>query len=293
MKKWSLCDHFLCVKSQRHHNIYNVSVKNLYLFTKLTILSGVRNRAIWLILFIEGLLLGVAYLAGSFSGRQPVIVSLDVGYSGVRIGLMFLALAWTQELLQKDLDRKTVHWSLSYPCARSIFLAGKLVGIALLLLFAAILFAMPLALIAKYANWGYIGLVQPNLSAFPITIMGLWLESIVILAFTVCMACISTTPFLAIGLGLMFSLAGRGLAATLNFLQFSDSVDPEYTTTFIPIANFLRWLLPDLSALDWRQAVLYSNWAGLEPKAALIMASGYTLIFTALAMQIFRRRALN
>lgn len=269
-------------------------MKSITIFTKLTVLSGVRSKAIWLIVFITVLLLSAAYLAGSFSARQPLTVSLDVGYSGVRIGLLFLSLVWTQELLQKDLDKKTVYSALAYPIARSSYLLGKLAGIAMLLLLATTLFSLPLWTIAKYATWGYANNQLPTLGlTFVYSLLALWLESLVILAFTTCMVTISTTPFLAITLGLLFSLAGRGLGAVLDFLLYSPYADDTFKANFLPIANTLRWFLPDLSALDWRQACLYSNWQGLHPNAAISMALGYIAIWLALAMLIFRRRALN
>ncbi|QZA76836.1 ABC transporter permease [Deefgea tanakiae] len=266
----------------------------VFIFNKMTVISGIRSKAFWLILFITVLLFSAAFLSGSFSSRQPLVVSLDVGYTAARIGLLFLALVWTQELLQKDLDKKTVHWAVAYPCSRASYLLGKLLGISALLLMSTIIFSLPLWWIANYASWGYEASSLPYIGlSYPISMFGLWLESMIILAFTACMITISTTPFLAIAIGLLFSLAGRGLGAVLDFLLFSPYADASFKAKFLPIANTLRWFLPDLSALDWRQATLYGHWQGLYPGAAICMALGYILIFTALSMIIFNKRALN
>lgn len=265
----------------------------LLITSRLTLISGIRSRAFWLIAALSVIGLSAAFLAGAFSARQPLIVSLDVGYSFLRFSLLFLVLVWVQELLQKELDRRTVHWALAYPVDRANFLAGKIIGIAMLLLVATLILALPLWAIGQWASWGYAESSRPILGhAFIASIFATWIESLVVLSVTVCMVTISTTPFLAIAIGLLFSLAGRGLGTVLDFLLFSPYAEAEHKAQFLPIANWLRWLLPDLSALDWRQAVLYDHWQGLNPTAALIMACGYTLIFTTLAMLIFRRRAL-
>lgn len=263
-------------------------------FAWLTCLCGLRSRAFWLVLVLAALLMGASWLASAFSGRQPLVVAMDVAYTSLRFSLLFLALVWVQELLQKELDRRTVHWALAYPVSRASFLAGKMVGIAVLLLLATLILALPLWAIGQWANWGYAISSRPDLGlTFMASLAAAWLESLVVLAVTSCLVTISTTPFLAIALGLLFSLAGRGLGAALDFLLFSPYADAEHKAQFLPVANALRWFLPDLSALDWRQAVLYGHWQGLHPTAALMMGAGYTLIFATLAMLIFRKRALS
>jgi len=266
----------------------------LLITPRLTLVSGIRSRAFWLIAALSVLGLAAAFLAGAFSARQPLVVSLDVGFSFLRFSLLFLALVWVQELLQKELDRRTVHWALAYPVDRASFLAGKMVGIAVLLLLATLILALPLWAIGHWASWGYAESSRPTLGlAFAASLGAAWLESLVVLAVTVCMVTLSTTPFLAIAIGMLFSLAGRGLGAVLDFLLFSPYAEAEHKAHFLPVANALRWFLPDLSALDWRQAVLYGHWQGLHPGSAVIMACGYTLVFASLAMLIFRKRALS
>jgi ABC-type transport system involved in multi-copper enzyme maturation permease subunit len=267
---------------------------NAVRFARLTCLSGLRSRAFWLVLVLAALLMGASWLAASFSGRQPLVVAMDVGYTSLRLSLLFLTLVWVQELLQKELDRRTVHWALAYPVSRANFLAGKMLGIAALLFLATLTLALPLWAFGHWANWGYAASSRPELGlVFAASLFAAWLESLVVLAVTVCLVTLSTTPFLAIALGLLFSLAGRGLGAVLDFLLFSPYADDEFKASFLPIAKVLRWLLPDLSALDWRQTVLYGHWQGMHPTAALMMGTGYTLVFAILAMLIFRKRALT
>lgn len=267
---------------------------SLLITARLSFLSGVRSRAMWLVAALTLLSLAASFLAGAFSARQPLIVSLDVGYTCLRFSLLFLALVWTQELFQKELDKKTVQWALAYPIERSTFLVGKMAGIAGLLLVAVLLLAAPLWLLGSFSRWGYAQSTQPYLDASIFAcLLASWLESLVILAVTFFMVTLSTTPFLAVALGLLFSFAGRGVGAVLDFLLFSPYAEPDFKTRFLPIANILRWILPDLSALDWRQVMLYGHWQGLHPAAALAVGGGYALLFAGLAMICFRRRALT
>ena len=65
------------------------------------------------------LLVGVAYLSAGFSPRHPRTVALDIGLSGIRVTLVLLSLFWVQELLAKEVERKTVLHSLAYPALKS------------------------------------------------------------------------------------------------------------------------------------------------------------------------------
>jgi hypothetical protein len=51
-------------------------------------------------------LIGIAYLSGYFSPRQPQTVALDVGFSGIRFSLVLLNLFWVQELVAREIDRR-------------------------------------------------------------------------------------------------------------------------------------------------------------------------------------------
>lgn len=247
----------------------------------------------WLVLVLSLLLFGAACLAGAFSARQPLVVGLDVGFSALRFALLFLALVWVQEILQNELDRKTVQWSLAYPISRASYLFSKWLTVALLLLLATGVFALPLWALGSFMDWGYADTARPVLGiSFLACLLAAWLEALVVLSITVLFVTLTTTPFLAISLGGLFALAGRGLGAVMQYLLFSDYADAEVKARYMPVAAKLQWLLPDLSALDWRQSVLYDNWQGLQPWPALAMAAAYIVIFVVLAMLSFERREM-
>ena len=66
--------------------------------------SGFRSRAVLLILVLGTLLVGVAFLAASFSPRQPKTVTMDVGFSGIRFSLILFAVFWVQELVGREVE---------------------------------------------------------------------------------------------------------------------------------------------------------------------------------------------
>ena len=97
-----------------------------------SLLSGIRSHSFQLLVVLSLLIIGLAWLAANFSARHPETLALDVGLSGMRAILIFMALFWVQDLIGRDIERKTVMFALSYPVPRSHYLLGRFFGIALL-----------------------------------------------------------------------------------------------------------------------------------------------------------------
>jgi Cu-processing system permease protein len=91
--------------------------------------AGLRSRSIQAILILGALLVGIAYLSASFSPRQPQTVALDVGLSGLRITLVLFSLFWVQELVAREIERRTVLFSLTYPVPRGRYIVGRYLGV--------------------------------------------------------------------------------------------------------------------------------------------------------------------
>ncbi|GAA5784560.1 hypothetical protein [Chitiniphilus shinanonensis] len=258
---------------------------------RFTLLLGLRSRTTWLV-FVLGIgIVTAAALAGAFSARQPLVVASDVAISGLHFALLFLALIWVQELLQKDRERKHVVWMLAYPIQPSDYLLGRWLGCALLLLLSVTLLAIPVAAIGRYANWGYAASSQVHLGwPFVWMILGIWLESLVTLSFTILVFTVSRTPFLPLAIGLMFTIAAKGWNTAITYLMFSGDAPQALREHNLPILKMLKWLIPDLSALDWRVAYLYPDAVSPSYLAGAIPSVLYCGALLALALVIHHYR---
>jgi Cu-processing system permease protein len=117
--------------------------------------SGLRSRSIQGVLVLGVLLVGVAYLSASFSPRQPRTVALDVGLSGLRVSLILFALFWVQELVGREIERRTVLFSLTYPVARGNYVLGRYLGVIGLLALAALLLGLLLWVAVRTTGGDY------------------------------------------------------------------------------------------------------------------------------------------
>jgi ABC-type transport system involved in multi-copper enzyme maturation permease subunit len=253
--------------------------------------AGLRSRSIHAILILGALLVGVAYLAASFSPRQPQTVALDVGLSGLRITLVLFSLFWVQELVAREIERRTVLFALTYPVARGHYIVGRYLGVLGLVALAAVLLGMLLWLVVLTLCKGY-AQGFPIAPGFPYwsAVAGLWVDAAVVTAFALWVATFSTVPMLPLALGLAFAVAGKSLGAVVEYLAKGADGDLNLMR-LAPVIDAIQWVLPDLSRLDWRNWPMY----GLTPDAqavglGLILAASYATVLLTLAVMTFNRR---
>jgi Cu-processing system permease protein len=253
--------------------------------------AGLRGRAIHAILIVALMLVGVAYLSGSFSPRQPQTVALDVGYSGMRISLILFGLFWVEQLLSREIGSRGILLTLTYPVPRSYYLVGRYLAVVALLGLAALMLGAMLWLAVKTNNPNYQQGFPPSLGLpFWTVVVGLWLDATLVAAFTLLIASLATVPMLPLTLGLGFAIAGKTLGAVLDYLARGADGN-EDILKMSPLLEGMQWVLPDLSRLDWRPWALY----GVQPTSdellwPVLMAISYVLILLALSVQVFARR---
>jgi ABC-type transport system involved in multi-copper enzyme maturation permease subunit len=265
----------------------------VYLHFLTALKLGLRSRSFLALALIGVLAMGGAILASQFSGRQPAAVAMDVGISAVRVIAVLVALFWAQELLGRDRERGVLATVLSYPVSRVGYLFGRFLGVSFLLALTLTGFAGLLAALGWVAGLGYeqSSPVRADLALIPF-ILFLWLELVVITAFTWLMTALTTTPFLPFLLGMAFTWVGRSLAVVLGYLAVArGGTMTEMQDHLGVVLEALLWLLPDLSRLDLRTGVLYGQWPDFMTLVLTAAnALGYAAILMGLAIWRFNHR---
>lgn len=188
-------------------------------------------------------------------------MGIDVGFSAMRFALVLLALFWVQDLIGKEIDRRTTIIYLSYPVPRSHYLMGRFLGISTLLLIAALVLSLLLLIAVIGVSETYAQARRGDLAfAFWLTAAGIWINALVVTAFSIAIASISTIPALPLTLGAAFSIAGLTLGTVVDYLtNQSSGAETALVQQFGPIVSTISWVLPDLSRLDWRNYVMYNS----------------------------------
>ena len=257
-------------------------------------LSGFRSHSFRGLFLLSVLGMAGAVIAANFSGRQPATVALDVGISALRLTSVLMVLFWTQELLGKEIERKTVFFALTYPVPRASYILGRFFGIAALA--AACVFIQTLVVygVVRFAMRDYTQAAPIYLQYLPWVALYCYFDILVVAAFTTFIACLSTTPMLPLVLGAGFAIAARSLGPALDFLAQRDQVNQQLAAHVAPILNIVRWCMPDLSRLDIRPLTLYGQIPDVPsllwpPLTALC----YTVVMLIAAVRYFERRELS
>lgn len=253
-------------------------------FTWSGMLSGLRGRSIQVTFVLGLVLIAFAYLAASFSPRQPQTIALDIGFSVVRFTLVLLALFWVQELFTREIDRKIILHSLALPASRASFFVGRYLSIVVLAGISIVILGFCLLLAVLLASPSYEQEFSVELGfPFWLALLGIVLDVAVISAVASAVAMISTVPVLPLAIGAAFAIGGKALGASVDYLARGADGDTAFVDRMGHWVDLVSWVIPDLSRLDWRQWSVY----GAPPSPEqLLWAAAMALSYTAMAVML-------
>lgn len=257
--------------------------------------SGFRNRVFIAVFLLGGALVGVAYLSALFSPRQPRTVALDVGLSSLRFSLVLFAILLIQDQVGREIERRSVVLTLSYPVHRARYLFGRYFGALALSGVAVAILGLLLWLAVILAGAHYEQQFRVDLGLpFWIAILGIWMDVAVVAAFTLWVSTLSTVTMLPLLVGSMFAITGRALGAVFDYVAKGADGQADIAARYGPMLDVTRWVLPDLSRLDWRAWPMY----GVAPDAVALwlgvgMAVAYVGMMLGLSIYAFERREFS
>ncbi|MGE6660169.1 ABC transporter permease [Pseudomonas sp. NPDC077408] len=232
------------------------------------------------------------FLAAQFSGRQPATVAMDIGLSVIRLMLPLVLILMTQELLSREFDRRYFFNTLSYPHPRHHLLLGRFIAVVLLTLGLLILLAGALALLVGMVGHGYAQSTPVTLGThYLVTIAFISLDLLQLSAVATLLAVLASTPsFVLIGT-LGFMLVARSFGAIVELLTRNTTVVND-ADGYRSGVDLLRYLLPDLGALDVRMVTLYGRMELLPADWPWLVMSNltYTVGLLALAVWALQRK---
>lgn len=255
-----------------------------------TIRAGIRSHSFKAIIILALALIVASHAAGALSGRHQQTVGLDVGLSGIRLALTLLLLFWQQELVGREIDKKTVFFVLTYPLPRSFYLLGRYAGIACLLLLATVFMGLALAVATHFGYGDGDRLVRLGVPYW-LTLFFVWLDMLVVVSFGCMLGSFASSSLIPFVLTLAFAFGARSIGLVLAFLAAPGSEGADIAPQFMPILDAIGWVLPDLSRLDVRISTLYNipfDWHMLSQTSLMMVAYIGTML--GLACLFFNKR---
>lgn len=264
--------------------------EQLIAFMVVVLKGGIRDRVLAAIMVVGLFLLLTTPVVAVFSMRQ--VLALATSYSLSTIGLMglLLTLYLAMGLLARDLEQGQIHTVCSLPISRSIYLLGKFLGLAILILMAVAILgffsAAALFLLERF---------YPPEKAFVWTAFftGLWFQYWVFLilgAITLLFSTVATSNFLPLALSVGIYFGSYSTEAVRYFVQSGagkERLDPAMRV----IGQAVYWILPDFSAFDLKSQIVYG--LALNAKALLLTqlyGLAYLGVLLVMATWAFSRR---
>ncbi|MBK7018010.1 MAG: ABC transporter permease [Sulfuritalea sp.] len=214
-----------------------------------------------------------------------------MGFSGIRFTLVLPTLFWVQDLVTREIDRKIILHSLSLPVSRGQFLFGRYVAVLGLSALAAGILALSLLLAVLLASPNYDQEFSVNLGwPFWLTILGIVVDVAVVSAVALALATVFWWQCFPVRRRRICHWR-EGAWRRGGLHQRWRGGDQELKDSIGPWLDIVRWLVPDLSRLDWRDGALYGAVPGADAVAwAVVMAVAYIALVLGLGWRALDRR---
>ena len=252
--------------------------------TKLLAIAGVTVRdalrqklAVNLLLFAL-LLIGASLVLAQLTFGEQWRIIADLALTSAGIFGTLIAVFLGAGSVAGDIQRRSLYPVLAKPVSRTTYVLGRYAGlVAVLCLNLLVMAVLTVGVLGVYR--GHLGFLSstPILLAFA----GLGLQLAVVAALAVLFSCFTNMTLAAIA-GLALATAGHFTREALPFWRTSAP------------GRVAALLVPNLAALDFKVAVVYSERLAAGP-TALAFAAGllYAAVVLALAAAVFARRDLH
>lgn len=232
-------------------------------------------------------------LSALFSGRQPVTVAVDVGFSLVRFFLPFFAVFLVQDLIFKEFEGRSFLGALSYPKSRLAFLSSRFFVVVVCLFFFLFLLLFSVFVLSVVLGFFFRqDVVVGFVGEFSLLFLFYFVESVFVAALACFLSVIASSQgFILVGVvgGVVAARSYSYVVSLFAVGGFSIGGGDLYRSSM----DVLFYFLPDLGALDVRAVVLYGKMEFLPSDWFFLLVSCmvYSLgIFFLTAWAINRKR---
>ncbi|MGE0527153.1 MAG: ABC transporter permease [Bdellovibrionales bacterium] len=252
-------------------------MRPVWVLAKNTYKEVIRDRILYALVLFAILLIGLSLALGQLTFAEQARISANFGLSAIHLCAVVLAIFVGSNLVYKEIEKKTILTILVRPISRLQFIMGKTLGLSLLILTMVAGLALILGLV-------FLGLGMDIDFRFGLVLLGLLAEALILLGVTLVFS-MFTKPLLVVSFSLGVFLIGHWQDSLEFFAKKSEG------GVLVPISWFVKYALPDLERVNWKNLVLYNQPLEMQSK---MIALGYAISWFALsiclAALLFRRR---
>lgn len=265
----------------------------LQTIVRVTFLEGLRNKAVYGISLMAGLMMAFSVVLSGMIMRDVGKVATDLALSTATFASLLVVLFVGITVLARDLERKTIYLALSRSVPRSRYLVARFLGLGLLQAFVMLLLlaaSLVTLLLVKKMYISYFGSVSLWLVvlAHLFVLVQMWLLT----ALSILFSMVASSPFVTFMLTTLTWLIGSN---TQEVKLLIESAAPGKISPVIKtLVQFAYYLFPNLALFDLKTTAAHGLTLHVGKTVfALLYGLGYSVTILSLAIVLFKRKELT
>jgi ABC-type transport system involved in multi-copper enzyme maturation permease subunit len=220
-------------------------VKNIFVIARYTLLDALKSKILHGVSLLGLIVFFISSLVSTYAFGNPKKVALDLGLGLMAISLLGIALFMGVSLISKEIRERTIYLTLARGVSRSHFLIGKVLGLSAVLFLNTLILTIFVIFVYLYHG----GILN---HLFFMSILLTFLSSFILLNIVSFFSLITN-----IQLSVIYSIIIFGAGSVLNETSLLFYVNQR--PLVLKLLKFLGLILPNFSALNIRDYVLYQN----------------------------------
>lgn len=257
----------------------------------ITYKEGIRNRSLYGICIFAALLFVANFIISGMMMQEVGKVAVDIALSTVSLAGLLLVLFVGVSLMAKDLDKKTIYMVLARPISRSRYIAGKYIGMILLILTSVSVlgaFAFASIYLIKF-SFGYFSRFSPALVLLAIAFTALMLMLVSAISFV--FSSFSSSSFTTFVLTTITYIIGHSISDVKKLIESASSIGITVSPVTQSLVKGAYYVFPNLSFFDIK--IQAAHGLDVSPSYVLfvvIYGIAYSSVLIALATIAFRKK---
>lgn len=273
--------------------------RQLWLLARNTFVEAVRQKFFHFVLLLGVGLVGSAQFFRQFDfGASELKFIFDFGFGGIWMFGSILAVVASVQLFYNEIEQRTALTLLAKPVYRGVFVLGKFLGVAALLLvfmalmtslLAGVLYLREQALMEAGGKvWAAEGAMDYQGLVFFAVLQ--WVRLLVVAAMTFLMVSLSSTYLYAVIVSFLGMMIGQ-----LRYLV-QEYGKEEVSVVLGSVLKLFSWVFPNLQLFNVGEALVLHSAGETLGMGAVAQIGGYGLlyigVFLVIGVWVFRGREL-
>lgn len=256
------------------------NLKNIFVISRFTFIELYKSRILVNVLFLSFAIVLISFVASELAYGTKTKVALDFGLGCVSISVIGIAIFMGVNLIQKEIEFRTIHMILSRPIKRTSFILGKIFGMSAILFINVFILGL-----VSIAFFKFLGGELNSLIIWAIFFS--YLEGVILLLIAVLFS-LMTNTVLSVIYTIIIYVLGHAMNESLSLPMVQES------PLFLSLVKFYSYIFPNLSKFNVKDFVLYKQFLPSDFLwGAGLYGLSYGLVLLLISIMIFQRKNLD